>query len=60
MKSKQEIENMIVSIKADERFNYPPANIEINAPLALIQVDMKAQVRALEWVLSATEEAQGG
>lgn len=47
-----EIESRIASIEKDERYNYPPAQIQINAPLALIQVDMKASVCALRWVLS--------
>jgi hypothetical protein len=39
------------AIKADSRYQAEPASVLINAPLALIQVEMKAQVRALEWVL---------
>lgn len=51
MKTKKEIADKIASIKTDERYNYPPASVQINAPLALIQVGMKAEVKALEWVL---------
>ena len=29
-----------------------PAEIKINAPLALVQVDMEAKIRTLRWVLS--------
>lgn len=40
-KEKQEIIN-------DERFSYPPAQVQINAPLALIQVNMKARIQCLK------------
>jgi hypothetical protein len=46
-----EIRSEIKKIEADERFHYEPANVEINAPLALEQVSMKARRRALRWVL---------
>jgi len=51
MKTKQQIEGEIAIIEADERYNYPPANIQINAPLALIQTVMESRVQALKWVL---------
>jgi hypothetical protein len=38
-------------LKSDERYNYKPADVFVNAPLALIQVDIEARVSALEWVL---------
>jgi hypothetical protein len=41
----------IAKIKADKRYHYPPATIEINAPLALIQLEMETKVTILEWVL---------
>ena len=45
------IRGKIEQIKSDERYGYPPANVVENAPLALIQVDMKARVNILQWVL---------
>ena len=33
----------ISKIKSDNRFNYPKANIQVNAPLTLIQVDPTAR-----------------
>ena len=51
MKSKSQIEAQIKKIESDERYSYPDAQININAVLALIQVDMKAEVRALRWAL---------
>ena len=35
----------------DERLSYPAADVFSNAPLALIQTDLEAKVRTLEWVL---------
>lgn len=51
MKTKEEIEKKIAELKADERLTYPPAQIMINAPLALIQLDAKAHIHSLEWAL---------
>ena len=53
MKTQTEIENLLAEIKSDERLGYPPALIQINAPLALIQVELKTKVRILEWVLKS-------
>lgn len=53
MRSTAEIKTMIARITADPRYGYKPACVETNAPLALIQVEMKAQVNALNWVLGA-------
>ena len=51
MKSKHEIEEQIKKIESDSRYSYPAANVNINAVLAIIQVDMRAEVRALKWAL---------
>ena len=51
MKNKKEIKEQIKEIKSDERYNYPPATINENAPLALIQLEMEVKVEALKWVL---------
>lgn len=50
-RSTEEIEAMIARIEADDRYNSPPANVAINAPLALIQVELKATAGALRWML---------
>ena len=52
MKTKEQIQAKINEYKSDERYNYPPATIEINAPLALIQLGMESKVSILEWVLA--------
>jgi len=36
----------------DERFHYPPAQIDVNGPLALEQVAMKSEHRCLTAVLN--------
>jgi hypothetical protein len=54
MKSEDEIEKKLASIKADERLSYPPARFSTNAPLALVQTSLFAMADVLEWVLSDT------
>ena len=55
MKTKEEIMKKIEETESDERYNYPPAQVQINAPLALIQVSMKSRVDAWKWVLKEGE-----
>lgn len=43
----------IARLKADDRLDGPPAQVQINAPLALIQVFLRARIGALEWVLES-------
>jgi hypothetical protein len=60
MKTSKEIRAEIRRIKADSRFAHRKkdvAIVEINAPLALVQCSMEAQVGTLEWVLKT--EAEG-
>lgn len=58
MRSKKQITARIAEIKKDPRFSYPPAQVQVNAPLALIQVEMKSRVEALEWVLEHSCEKE--
>ncbi len=51
MRSREEIEHRIREIESDERMGYEPALIDVNAPLALIQVEGKVAVAALKWAL---------
>lgn len=46
----------IEAIEADERFGYPPANVQTNAVLALIQVELKARHQALLQMLTLPVE----
>lgn len=43
----------IAEVEADPRFGYSPARVDVNAPLALIQVDLKARRLAYKAVLDA-------
>lgn len=45
------VKNDMKQIDEDERFHYEPANVFINAPLALQQVSMKSAYGAYEKVL---------
>ena len=56
MRSKADIKAQIARIKADPRYSYPPASTFANAPLALIQVELKGQVAALRWAAGLDEE----
>lgn len=56
MRSEKEIEDRIKEITSDERYNYPPATIQTNAPLALIQLEMETKVTTLKWVLNSKKE----
>ena len=51
MKSNDEILAKIKELKNDERHGYKPASVQVNAPLALIQVAIQARIDALTWVL---------
>ena len=51
MKTEAEIRKAIREIEKDTRLKSPPALVRINAPLALIQVDLDAQIKTLKWVL---------
>ena len=51
MRTRDEIEKRIAAIEADERMKAPSANIVVNAPLALIQLEGESVVQALRWAL---------
>jgi hypothetical protein len=51
MKTEEEIVKKLKAISADERLGYEAANVQVNAPLALIQTDLRATARALRWVM---------
>ena len=55
MRTEAEIRARIAEIEADDRFSYEPALVQVNAPLALVQVDLKANRAALLWVLGETQ-----
>lgn len=51
MKTEKEILAFLDEIKQDERISYPTANVNINAPLALIQYRLAGQINTLEAIL---------
>lgn len=51
MKTPQEIEKRIQEILADPRISYPTAGIQVNAPLALIQLSLEVELNTLQDVL---------
>lgn len=55
MKTEAEIRKRIAEIEADCRYQSGqkhPATVDINAPLALIQMGFEAEIKALKWVLA--------
>lgn len=53
MKSIKQIKERIMEIEKDSRYQSGlkhPATIEINAPLALIQLSFEVELQALKWV----------
>ena len=46
------IKEEIDCIESDSRYKAAPATVQINAPLALIQVDLESRVAALKWALA--------
>ena len=54
MKSEEAIKKRIDEIEADTRFKSGqshPATIDVNAPLALVQLSFEEERKALKWVL---------
>ena len=54
MKTAEQINKRIAEIETDDRYQSGlkhPANIQINAPLALIQLSFESEIKALKWVL---------
>ena len=52
------VEEEIAKIESDERYHYKPADVFINAPLALIQVSMAGQMHILKMVQAALKAKQ--
>lgn len=57
--TEKQIRARIAEIDYDERYHYPPALVQVNAPLALIQVSMQATASALAWVLGEKPPPSG-
>lgn len=55
MKTREQIQAKIVEIESDDRYaknGRHMATVFENAPLALIQMGMESEVKALKWVLA--------
>ena len=52
MRTAKELRFQLAKLKSDERHKYKLALVQINAPLALIQVEIQAKIDALEWALN--------
>ena len=52
----EEINRRVGELESDKRHNYPPALVQVNAPLALIQVSISAQIAALKSIRRWIEE----
>jgi len=57
MRSKHDIQTLLDKLTSDDRLSDPPANVFINAPLALIQLELEAKITILKWVLSGKEHS---
>ena len=61
MRTKEEIQEKIEKLKADDRMkgygtpDYKPANVQVNAPLALIQCTYEGMIAGLEYALGLKE-----
>lgn len=53
------IKDEIAEIENDERHHYASASVLINAPLALIQTEMKAKMNAYKSILEKIKELEG-
>lgn len=53
------IKDEIAEIENDERYHYASASVFINAPLALIQTEMRAKMNAYKSVLEKVKELEG-
>ena len=51
MRTEAEVRALLKEVTADERLGYPPATVEINAPLALVQLELETKRDTLKWVL---------
>lgn len=52
MRTKKEILAEIARLENLAQHKQPLANVLINAPLALIQVDIEARIQVFEWMLN--------
>ena len=57
MRSEKEIRDLAAKLKKEfDSYGRKPARVDINAPRALIQTQMEAQERLLNWILNPEKE----
>ena len=56
MRTIDEVKKALAKVEADERLHYPPATVDINAPLALVQVELESKRAILQWVLEGDDD----
>lgn len=52
MLTEKTIINKLKKLELDDRLKGKPAIVQVNAPLALIQVSLEAKINTLKWVLA--------
>jgi hypothetical protein len=56
--AKQVLKAQIAEIERDDRYKAKAALVQVNAPLALIQVEMKSRVHAYKFALSLLDKVK--
>ena len=59
MEATRLISKRIAEIEADERYQSgrkKPATVDINAPLALVQLEFETEIKTLRWVLTLLDK----
>ncbi len=60
MRKEQEIRSKIHAIVTDDRFRAAPADMTINAPLAIVQSGLRSEIKALCFVLDYSSDFKQG
>jgi len=55
MLSEKEIRKVLAEVLADDRLYEPPANVFVNAPLAIVQIQLETKIQMLCMVLEDYE-----
>lgn len=55
---KTKVRAEIAELQADERLEGKQVSIDVNAPLALIQLEIETRISTLQWVLKQCREEE--
>jgi len=58
--SEEAIRDRMHAIRRDDRYKAPPADMQINAPLAIVQSGLNTELRTLYFVMNYDEEFVAG